>query len=66
MINVDDGQCGRCLHFGEDHGDSEQLVQIRVSGKAPEGYTDSCGHPRLDPMHLRVSAVGSCDGFEPA
>ncbi len=62
MINVNDGQCGRCLHFGE-HNSDETIVQIRVKGEAPEDYVNDCGHPALEALHLKVSANGMCDGF---
>lgn len=66
MINVRDGQCGLCLHFGESHSETPQLTQIRMSMEAPEDLIDDCGHPRHAPLHLRVTAQSGCDGFEPA
>jgi hypothetical protein len=27
---------------------------------------DDCGHPRHASLHLRVTALSGCDGFEPA
>lgn len=67
MIAINDGQCGLCTHFGE-HDDShhQQLVQIRTSKQAPETFTEECGHPRHEPLHLLVTANSGCEGFEPA
>lgn len=66
MQTVQDGQCGLCTHFGESHGQSEQLLQIRTRQQAPESYVDECGHPQHAPLHLKVTAVSGCAGFEPA
>ena len=66
MVNLTDGQCGLCAHFGEEHAQEPQLVQIRTSRSAPEEYVDSCGHAEHKPEQLRVSAISGCDCFEPA
>ena len=66
MRHVDDGQCGLCSHFGESHSSSEKLVKIRVSHEAPEDLVDECGHPRHAPLHLMVTPISGCNGFEPA
>ncbi len=66
MINLTEGQCGLCAHFGEAHPQEPQLVQIRTSRSAPEQYVDSCGHSDHKLDHLRVSAISGCDGFQPA
>ena len=66
MLQVSNGQCGLCAHFGEGHGASEKLVQIRTSKKADEKVIESCGHPKHAPLHLMVTAVSSCEGFKPA
>lgn len=66
MKTVQDGQCGLCVHFGEPHQPTQELVQIRVSHKAPEDLVDECGHPRHASLHLRVTPISGCDGFEPA
>ncbi len=63
MVKIIHGQCGLCAHFGEDHGSDSSLIQIRVNGEAPEEYHDSCGHPKLADLHLKVSAASGCDGF---
>ena len=65
MIHVNDGQCGRCAHYGEHHSD-DTLVQIRIDGLAPEGYINECGHPTVEGLHLRTPANGACDGFKAA
>lgn len=66
MVAVQDGQCGLCAHFGEEHAKDQTLVQIRTSKKAPENFTDECDHPQHRPLHLRVAANSGCEGFEPA
>ncbi len=66
MIKLSKGQCGMCAHFGEQHPADKKLVQMRVKGEAPEGYTDDCGHPKHADLHLRVTANSGCDGFRPA
>ncbi len=70
MMTVTEGQCGLCKHFGE-HGDMDQherqkLVQIRSSRKAPEDLREECGHPQHEPLHLVVTPVSGCLGFEAA
>lgn len=66
MIQINDGQCGLCAHFGEHHAGDDTLVQIRVKGTAPEGFTDECGHPKHAPLNLTVTPNSGCDGFTPA
>jgi len=63
MQEVHTGQCGVCSHFGEDHPQKEQLVQIRTTHKAPEDYVDTCG--KNDDIHLKVTPLSGCDAFEP-
>ena len=66
MQHVHDGQCGLCTHFGESNSRAEKLVQIRVSHEAPETLIDECGHPRHASLHLRVTPISGCEGFESA
>jgi hypothetical protein len=67
MIQVHDGQCGLCRYYGEMHpGDDQKLVQIRTAKEAPELLTEECGHPRHASLHLIVTPISGCDGFEPA
>jgi hypothetical protein len=66
MLQVHDGQCGLCAHFGETHQDQPVLVQIRTRHTAPEELVDECCHPNNAKLHLRVTPVSGCDGFEPA
>ena len=66
MLSVHEGQCGLCAHFGEHHPDVRQLVQIRISHQAPEDLIDECDHPRHASLHLMVTPISGCDGFEPA
>ena len=66
MQEVHDGQCGLCAHFGETHEEDGKLVQIRTEREAPEDLVDDCGHPRHASLHLKVTPISGCDGFEPA
>jgi len=66
MREVHDGQCGLCAHFGEHHQDESRLTQIRARKWASETLTDECGHPRHASLHLVVTPISGCDGFEPA
>jgi len=66
MLHLHEGQCGLCTHFGEDHPADQQLVQIRLQQEAPEDVVDHCSHPRHASLHLRVTPISGCDGFEPA
>jgi hypothetical protein len=66
MQHVHDGQCGLCNHFGETHAPDEKLISIRRQHEAPEDLLDACGHPRHASLHLRVTPISGCDGFEPA
>jgi hypothetical protein len=66
MVSLHDGQCGLCAHFGEDHEGDQQLVDIRMSHEAPDDLIEECGHPKHAPLHLVVTPISGCDGFEPA
>lgn len=66
MIQLSEGQCGLCAHYGEHHPVSVTLVQIRQTRKAPETFLDDCGHPRHAELHLQVTPVAGCDGFQMA
>lgn len=66
MLNIHSGQCGVCAHFGEHHPDAQQLRKIRETHQAPEDFVEECGHPKNKTVHLKVTPVSSCDGFEPA
>ncbi len=66
MHDLTTGQCGLCGHFGEHHASAELLTQIRVNKAAPEDLVDECGHPKHAPLHLMVTPISGCDGFEPA
>jgi hypothetical protein len=67
MVHVHDGQCGLCSHFGEHHVEEEQqLVEIRTTHEAPDDLIEECGHPKHAPLHLVVTPISGCDGFEPA
>lgn len=66
MYQVHEGQCGLCVHFGEDHGSQPQLIQIRTTRQAPEDLVDDCGHPQHARLDLKVTPISGCTGFEPA
>ena len=67
MLQVQEGQCGLCAHFGETHtADHSRLLQIRAKREAPETFLDDCGHPKHAVLHLKVSPISGCDGFEVA
>lgn len=66
MLHVHEGQCGLCTHFGETQPTDSMLTQIRTSKEAKEDLVTDCGHPKHAPLHLKVTAVSGCDGFEPA
>jgi hypothetical protein len=66
MQQLHEGQCGLCIHFGETHQPSPELISIRRQHDAPETLLDDCGHPRHAALHLRVTPLSGCDGFEPA
>jgi hypothetical protein len=67
---VHDGQCGLCTHFGEHQATQQQhqqkLIQIRTSKQAPEDLVEECGHPQHAALHLMVTPISGCQGFEPA
>ena len=57
--------CGTCSHFGSEIPE-EKLVQIRVNPGAETPQVASCDLPKHASMHLKVSAVSSCDAYSPA
>jgi len=63
MIHVENGECGLCVYFGENHVNG-QLMHIREKHEAPETLVDECGHPRHASLHLQVTPISRCDGFE--
>ncbi len=65
-VQLQDGQCGLCVHFGENDKNTQPLIQIRLKHEAPETLREECGHPRLAPLHLVVTPVSGCSGFEAA
>lgn len=66
MMQIHDGQCGLCVHFGENHPKEPKLIQIRTSKQAPENIVEECGHPKHKPLQLMVTPISGCAGFEPA
>lgn len=67
MLQVEQGQCGLCTHFGEnEQSEQPKLIQIRMSHEAPESLVEKCGLPEHAALDLRVTAVSGCSGFDPA
>lgn len=69
MVTINDGQCGLCTHFGEHAGSGgkgPQLVEIPSTHQASGDLVTDCGHPKLEGLHLRVTPVSGCDGFQAA
>jgi hypothetical protein len=69
MLQVHEGQCGLCVHYGEHYPDPQpdpQVVQIRIAKQAPEVLVEECGHPKHAELHLMVTPISGCDGFTPA
>ncbi len=65
MIEIKDGQCGLCAHYGENDPNQVQLIQIRLKHEAPETLIEPCGHPQHESLHLVVTPISGCQGFEP-
>lgn len=65
MVAIKDGQCGLCAHYGENNPGEVKLIQIRLKHEAPETLIEECGHPQLAPLHLVVTPISGCAGFEP-
>lgn len=65
MLQVQEGQCGLCVHFGENNPNEVQLIQIRLKHEAPETLVEPCGHPQHAILDLQVTPISGCAGFEP-
>ncbi len=65
MKPIHSGECGMCVHFGEEHADIPELARIHMSQQAPEDFVDACGHPQHAALNLRVTPISGCAGFEP-
>lgn len=65
-MQVQNGQCGLCSHFGEHHAKTDALVTILNSKQAEPSLLDECGHPKHASLHLKVTPISGCDGFVPA
>ena len=67
MLQVQQGQCGLCVHFGEnDPREEPKLVQIRLKHEAPDDLVESCGLPTNKAVGLKVTPISGCQGFEAA
>ena len=67
MLQVHDGQCGLCVHFGENQAtDEPKLIQIRLKGEAPEKLVEPCGLTAHAELSIMVTAISGCQAFQPA
>ena len=67
MLQVQEGQCGLCTHFGEKAIDDQpKLIQIRMMHEAPDDLVESCGLPQNQALDLKVTPTSGCSGFEAA
>ena len=65
MLQVQEGQCGLCVHFGENQPSEEpKLIQIRLRHEAPDDLVEECGLPANRSLHLKVTPISGCSGFE--
>ena len=65
MTESTNEQCGTCAHFGSDLP-QETLVQVRVNLDGSNSVVGGCDAPSNATVHLRVTALGSCDAWTPA
>lgn len=65
MLNITDGQCGKCAHFGEA-SDQPKLIQIRISGQAEPETVEPCSLPQNAELNLKVAPNSGCGSFTPA
>ena len=50
---------------GENQPSEEpKLIQIRLKHEAPDDLVEECGHPNNKPIHLMVTPISGCAGFE--
>jgi hypothetical protein len=67
MLQLQEGQCGLCVHFGETNpADQPKLIQIRLEHEAPDDLVEPCGLPANAKLDLKVTPISGCDGFEMA
>ena len=67
MMQLQTGQCGLCTHFGANHDASApQPLALLTKDEALEAKISDCDHPAHAPLHLKVTPVSGCAGFEPA
>jgi hypothetical protein len=66
MLQLQPGQCGLCIHFGDNHDPRDpRPLQIRLKDEPLASKVSECDHPVHAPLHLKVTAVSGCQGFEP-
>ena len=67
MLQLQPGQCGLCTHFGDNHDASvPQPLNLLAKDESLATKTSDCDHPAHAPLHLKVTPVSGCAGFEPA
>ena len=67
MLQIHEGQCGLCAHFGEHQSDDQpKLIQIRLKHEAPDDLVERCGLPSNAALNLKVTPISGCMGYEPA
>ena len=66
MIDLQPGQCGLCAHFGDNHDPSQPpALQLVTKDEDLVAKVSDCDHPAHAPLHLKVTPVSGCAGFEP-
>ena len=65
MLQVHEGQCGLCAHFGEIHAAAPSLLQIRAKGGAGN-VSRRLRASQACCAALKVTPISGCDGFEVA
>ena len=66
QVEIQEGQCGLCVYFGEQSDPEPQLIQIRRQHQAPEDLVEPCRLPQFKPLDLMVTPISGCAAFEPA
>ena len=67
MLQVQQGQCGLCVHLGEKVSrEAPKLIQIRLEHQAPDDLVESCGLPSNRAAGPRGTPISGCHGVEAA
>jgi hypothetical protein len=66
MLQLQPGQCGLCTHFGDNHDPTApRPIYLQLKEDALKTKVSECDHPAHAPLHLKVTAISGCEGFEP-